>query len=358
MCVGVGAAGADDTHGGRGRYGGERGDERGRRGAGAPPPTERPLAAAVVLRLCDQLNAFRLDATASQLAFAANELSAKERVLVHGECSRLKLATQSVGAEAERQLTVYKNADDVPPLPGSADGESAAGRVGESGGAQRSVSWTSDKAETRLHQRAPEEQGLIALLKESYGFIRCSQEVAGREARLFFHFTGLAGCREEALHEGAEVAFLTKHDARKKRLIAFAVRLLPPGTIQWPEREAAERVRGVVERPAAAHLDGLLSYKAADADDHAPRFVTATVPFALGELAAAAAAPLEVEFALLEAVVGAEVEFALLEAVVGAEVEFALVKDPRGGLRRATQVRAKGFRSSTGLEPGGQGGLN
>jgi len=94
-----------------------------------------------------------------------------------------------------------------------------------------SVSWKSDKVQTvrRQQQQGPaEDQGCIAMLKDSYGFVTC----VGREERLFFHFTMLQGCREGDLQEGAEVAFKTREDRVKNRLVAYAVRLLPPGTVQ------------------------------------------------------------------------------------------------------------------------------
>jgi cold shock CspA family protein len=191
---------------------------------------------------------------------------------------------------------------------------------------QASLSWKSEKAQTVRREQAQEEQGCIAMLKDSYGFVTC----VGRDERLFFHFTMLQGCREGDLQQGAEVAFRTREDRAKNRLVAYAVRLLPPGTVQvgvcvsvracgecvggpvvtchrracgrgawmcaqrqWPEMEV-ERVRGVLERAATAEADGLLSYTATDTDRpkhyadgaRAPqqRHATATVPFAASEL--------------------------------------------------------------------------
>jgi hypothetical protein len=94
--------GAGDGGGG-GRYG----------GGGHSRHAAHP---AVVRRLCEQLNEFCSDSTATQLTFPA-ALTPAERMVVHAECRRLSLPSMSMGTDEHRQLTVYKNPDDVPSLP-------------------------------------------------------------------------------------------------------------------------------------------------------------------------------------------------------------------------------------------------
>ncbi|KAK3235334.1 hypothetical protein CYMTET_54458 [Cymbomonas tetramitiformis] len=189
-----------------------------------------------------------------------------------------------------------------------------------------------DRGAGRAHDPAAgaREAGIIACLRDSFGFIRC----AGREARLFFHFTGIEGCLERELFVGAEVGFTVEQDQRSGRPTAAQVQLLPKGSVKLDPRnlKVAERVRGVVEqRPAATpdQPEGIITYDAKQqGDSHVeeenensttPSPAASTVPFLLSG-----------------AVKGSEPNFQ-----VGSEVIFDLVKERGSAALRAVNIHQR-----------------
>lgn len=93
-----------------------------------------------------------------------------------------------------------------------------------------------DDGETR-------EMGVVASLKEGFGFIRCCD----RDARMFFHFSELLDSGHQ-IQVGDEVEFSVSEDMSAiKRLHAVRVRVVPKGTIQM-EKITSEIYKGYVER--------------------------------------------------------------------------------------------------------------
>lgn len=87
------------------------------------------------------------------------------------------------------------------------------------------------------------EMGVVASLKEGFGFIRCCD----RDARMFFHFSELLDSGHQ-VQVGDEVEFAVSEDmSANKRIHGVRVRVLPKGTIQM-ENVAAEIYQGLVER--------------------------------------------------------------------------------------------------------------
>ncbi|XP_015760880.1 PREDICTED: LOW QUALITY PROTEIN: cold shock domain-containing protein E1-like [Acropora digitifera] len=87
------------------------------------------------------------------------------------------------------------------------------------------------------------EMGVVASLKEGFGFIRCCD----RDARMFFHFSELLDSGHQ-VQVGDEVEFAVSEDmSANKRIHGVRVRVLPKGTIQM-ENVASEIYQGLVER--------------------------------------------------------------------------------------------------------------
>jgi len=157
-----------------------------------------------------------------------------------------------------------------------------------------------------------EENGVIASLQDSYGFIRCAQ----RDARIFFHFSGLKGCREDELRERGGVAFIVKPDPRRDRLIAANVRILPPGReVKFVQDDDGQRAHGVVARNPSPYHEGLISYTAPDADDEQSPPKTLTIPFNRTALVSPDHTP-----------------------SLGCEVKFGILRDRHTGSKRAAHV--------------------
>lgn len=87
------------------------------------------------------------------------------------------------------------------------------------------------------------ETGVIATLKEGFGFIRCAE----REARMFFHFSEVVDTEPELrVHE--EVQFTVVQDpTTPSRQIAIRIKFLPKGTVSF-ETVLPDRHIGTIEK--------------------------------------------------------------------------------------------------------------
>lgn len=96
----------------------------------------------------------------------------------------------------------------------------------------------------------PREEGVIASLLESFGFIKCAQ----RNEEVFFHYSELTRELDPSMLEiGQEVEFDIGHSPKSDKLAAYRVKTLPRGTVQWeiPDLDG-QRTRGKVDRSARA----------------------------------------------------------------------------------------------------------
>jgi len=111
----------------------------------------------------------------------------------------------------------------------------------------------------RQYDRLPIEQGCVASLKESFGFIYC----AFREEEIFFHYSQCVNGAAE-LRVDDEVEFrVGSSDKDKDKLAAFQVRKLEKGTVVWETVEdGGRRFRGLVERSTrfdrGSNIDGTI----------------------------------------------------------------------------------------------------
>jgi len=91
------------------------------------------------------------------------------------------------------------------------------------------------------------EQGVVAALKEGFGFLRCTE----RDTRLFFHFNEVLDVDRE-ISVGDEVEFTVVQDQSSfsnSRQSAIRIKHLPPGTVQF-ETITEKNVSGVVGKEA------------------------------------------------------------------------------------------------------------
>lgn len=91
------------------------------------------------------------------------------------------------------------------------------------------------------------EQGVVAALKEGFGFLRCTE----RDTRLFFHFNEVLDVDHE-ISVGDEVEFTVVQDQSSfsnSRQSAIRIKHLPPGTVQF-ETITEKNVPGVVGKEA------------------------------------------------------------------------------------------------------------
>jgi len=116
----------------------------------------------------------------------------------------------------------------------------------------------------------PTEMGVICLLKDNYGFVRCSE----REEDIFFHCTSLIPPQplsSEELHAfitsirvGNEVSFHVVNDPRTGKLSAVNLSLLPKGSVVFTDT-IQERIRGIILKEISEHSDdndfGVLAYR-------------------------------------------------------------------------------------------------
>ncbi|XP_078582675.1 cold shock domain-containing protein E1-like isoform X42 [Branchiostoma floridae x Branchiostoma japonicum] len=99
------------------------------------------------------------------------------------------------------------------------------------------------------------EMGLVAAMKEGFGFIKC----VDRDARMFFHFSELLDPMRE-LHIGDEVEFtvvpecdsrLSQDPSSAQRNHAIRIKPLPKGTVSF-HKVSSERLLGVVDKEAVS----------------------------------------------------------------------------------------------------------
>ncbi|XP_078582664.1 cold shock domain-containing protein E1-like isoform X32 [Branchiostoma floridae x Branchiostoma japonicum] len=91
------------------------------------------------------------------------------------------------------------------------------------------------------------EMGLVAAMKEGFGFIKC----VDRDARMFFHFSELLDPMRE-LHIGDEVEFTVVPDpSSAQRNHAIRIKPLPKGTVSF-HKVSSERLLGVVDKEAVS----------------------------------------------------------------------------------------------------------
>lgn len=85
------------------------------------------------------------------------------------------------------------------------------------------------------------ETGIIAALRDGFGFIRCAQ----RDARMFFHFNEVIDI-DHKLAQHDEVEFSVQNDYTNERLHAVRIRVLPQGSVQI-ESVSQEFLQGTIE---------------------------------------------------------------------------------------------------------------
>ncbi|CAH1250850.1 CSDE1 [Branchiostoma lanceolatum] len=99
------------------------------------------------------------------------------------------------------------------------------------------------------------EMGLVAAMKEGFGFIKC----VDRDARMFFHFSELLDPMRE-LHIGDEVEFtvvpecdsrLSQDPSSAQRNHAIRIKPLPKGSVSF-HKVSSERLLGVVDKEAVS----------------------------------------------------------------------------------------------------------
>ena len=96
----------------------------------------------------------------------------------------------------------------------------------------------------------PVEQGVVSLLKDGFGFIKC----ADRDARMFMHYSELEGISERDIRVGDSMQFYVvpvstsanpNTPSKNEKLHAVHVELLPFGTVKF-EIEHKKEFQGVV----------------------------------------------------------------------------------------------------------------
>lgn len=90
------------------------------------------------------------------------------------------------------------------------------------------------------------ETGVVASVKDGYGFIRC----ADRDARMFFHFSEFLDAKRE-VKTGDEVQFTVIQDPTSpNRQVAIRIKYLPKGTVSF-DLVGEKKLTGVVEKEPA-----------------------------------------------------------------------------------------------------------
>lgn len=93
------------------------------------------------------------------------------------------------------------------------------------------------------------EKGVIAAVKEGFGFIRCAE----REARMFFHFSEIIDSTNKEVKAQEEVEFTVVQDPTSSdRRISIRIRYLPKGSVSF-ETVSEEKFTGVIEKEPATH---------------------------------------------------------------------------------------------------------
>ncbi|KXZ53561.1 hypothetical protein GPECTOR_6g477 [Gonium pectorale] len=100
------------------------------------------------------------------------------------------------------------------------------------------------------------EQGIIAKLHKSFGFIACPH----RPVDIFFHVSSLEDCTAEQLEAGTAVSFVAERPADGGKEVARRVRLAPVGTrVRMTQLEPGLRI-GMVTDPAAGAARGVIRF--------------------------------------------------------------------------------------------------
>ena len=97
-------------------------------------------------------------------------------------------------------------------------------------GAQRATNVRVLKLIEKNMNRNLREMGMVATLRDGFGFIRC----ATRADRLFFHFNEVIDI-EHSLSQHDEVEFSVSKDHTQERLHATRITICDPGTVQFEE---------------------------------------------------------------------------------------------------------------------------
>mmetsp|Transcript_15204 Transcript_15204/g.35226 ORF Transcript_15204/g.35226 Transcript_15204/m.35226 type:complete len:1259 (-) Transcript_15204:365-4141(-) len=116
-----------------------------------------------------------------------------------------------------------------------------------SGGGQRRPSGRRSGRQPTNINILPFEQGIICSLKESFGFIHCAE----RPEDLFFHYSEVQNFHPDDLQIDTEVEFkVGRSGSDNKKLAAFSVICLEPGTVVWEIEDREEYLyQGLVEKP-------------------------------------------------------------------------------------------------------------
>ncbi|XP_028848732.1 cold shock domain-containing protein E1 isoform X5 [Denticeps clupeoides] len=100
--------------------------------------------------------------------------------------------------------------------------------------------------DTFLFTKESREMGVIAAMRDGFGFIKC----VDRDARMFFHFSEVL--EESQLHISDEVEFTVVPDMLSaQRNHAVRIKKLPKGTVSF-HTQSEQRFFGVVEKEAMA----------------------------------------------------------------------------------------------------------
>nr|CAH0099384.1 unnamed protein product [Daphnia galeata] len=125
------------------------------------------------------------------------------------------------------------------------------------------------------------ETGVVAAVKEGYGFIKCAE----RDARVFFHFSEVISLDEE-VDQNSEVEFTMSQDqTQPNKQSAVRIKVLPPGSVQFelitqrnivgtvtrePSSSWAQRSPSRVNGERSADDMGLVSYQLNGIMEHVP----------------------------------------------------------------------------------------
>jgi len=163
---------------------------------------------------------------------------------------------------------------------------------------------------------AKREMGLVAVLKDTYGFIKCCE----RDHDVFFHYSALE-CERDEVALNSDVEFTVVHDGRAAKPIAVKIRPAEKGSAVFEDVEeevlrghCVEKLPNVKSYGNDSRRDdkGMLEY-----GDDEPR---ATIPFARADLADARVQP-----------------------KLGDLVTFRIVTQRRNGEKRATHIENVSF---------------
>lgn len=95
-------------------------------------------------------------------------------------------------------------------------------------GAQRATNVHIHKLIEEQKDQNARETGVIAAMRDGFGFIRCAQ----RDMRMFFHFNEVISL-DHKLAQHDEVEFTVQNDYTNERLHAVRIKTLSPGTVRF-----------------------------------------------------------------------------------------------------------------------------